>query len=210
MDSLNTFFDILFHTDRLIQIGGLSLLLAIVYMETGIVIGFIFAGDALLFTAGLLCGTRALDVNIYLLVLLVALAAILGNITGYFTGMYLGKRLFQKKETLFFKQRHLDKTRAYYEKYGTLSLVAGRFIPVVRTFVPILAGAIRMNQWKFNACNVCGALIWSGSLIPFGYFIGKRIPNASDYLEYFVIGITAITMTILIRGYLKFRKEKAE
>lgn len=117
-------------------------MLLVIFAETGLFFGFIFPGDALLFTAGVYCGSTDLSVNIYLLVITVALAAMLGNLTGFVTGKFLGKKLFFKKDSLFFKQRYLEKARAYYDKHGGLALIGGRFIPVVRTFVPILAGAI--------------------------------------------------------------------
>lgn len=206
MEDLKTIFEILVNSEKLIHYGGLTLLLIVIFAETGLIIGFIFPGDALLFTAGLLCGSD-LTVNIWLLVFSVALAAIAGNITGYYTGKFFGHRLLKKKDTLFFKQRHLEQSKAYYNKYGGISLIAGRFIPVVRTFVPILAGAIDMNFWKFNFYNVAGAILWSGSLIPLGYLVGKQIPASVDNIEYFVLGITTITMTILIRGIIKMRKK---
>jgi membrane-associated protein len=205
MDQLAGFFEILVNSEKLINYGGLVLLLIVIFAETGLFFGFIFPGDALLFTAGLLTGT-VLSINIWLLVISVAAAAIAGNITGYYTGKFLGHRLMHKKDTLFFKKRHLEKSKAYYDKYGGVSLIGGRFIPVVRTFVPILAGAIDMDFWKFNVFNVAGAILWSGSLIPLGYLVGKKIPASVDNIEYFVLGITAITMTILIRGIIKMRK----
>ncbi|MEI6433785.1 MAG: DedA family protein [Bacteroidota bacterium] len=207
MEQLKEFFEILINSEKLIHYGGLILLLIVIFAETGLVFGFIFPGDALLFTAGLLCGSD-LMVNISLLVISVAAAAVAGNVTGYYTGKYFGHRLLSKKDTLFFKQRHLEKSKAYYEKYGGVSLIAGRFIPVVRTFVPILAGAINMNFWKFNFFNMVGAALWSGSLIPLGYLVGKKIPASVDNIEYFVLGITTITMTILIRGIVKMRKKE--
>jgi membrane-associated protein len=207
MEQLKEIFDILLNSQKLIHYGGLALLLIVIFAETGLVFGFIFPGDALLFTAGILCGTD-LMVNIWLLVVSVALAAIAGNLTGYYTGKYLGNRLHHKKDTFFFKQRHLEKSKAYYEKYGGISLIGGRFMPVVRTFVPILAGAIDMNFWKFNMFNISGAILWSGTLIPLGYLVGKEIPSSVDHLEYIVLGITTITMTILIRGYLKLKKAR--
>jgi membrane-associated protein len=206
MEDLKTIFEILLNSEKLIHYGGLTLLLIIIFVETGLIFGFIFPGDALLFTAGLLCGSD-LTVNIYLLVFSVALAAIAGNITGYYTGKFFGHRLLKKKDTLFFKKRHLEQSKDYYNKYGGISLIAARFIPIVRTFVPILAGAIDMNFWKFNFYNVAGAFLWSGSLIPLGYLVGKQIPASVDNIEYFVLGITTITMTILIRGIIKIRKK---
>lgn len=209
MQEIKEFFEILLNSEKLIQYGGLTLLLIIIFAETGLVIGFIFAGDALLFTAGLLCGTD-LTVNIWLLVFSVIAAAFAGNVVGFLTGRYFGHKILKKKDTWFFKQRYIDKSRAYYEKYGGIALIAGRFMPVVRTFVPILAGTIEMNFWKFNLYNITGAVLWAGSLIPLGYFIGKKIPTSLDHIEYIVLGITLITMTILIRGIIKFRKKPGD
>ncbi len=207
MEQFGDFFDILINSERLIQYGGLVLLLLVIFAETGLFFGFIFPGDALLFTAGVYCGSTDLSVNIYLLIITVALAAMLGNLTGFVTGKFLGKKLFFKKDSLFFKQRYLEKARAYYEKHGGLALIGGRFIPVVRTFVPILAGAIEMNFWRFNLLNIAGAIVWAGSLIPLGYLVGKKIPASVDHIEYIILGITAITMTILIRGFIKMKKQ---
>ncbi len=205
MENLREFFEILLNSEKLIHYGGLALLLIVIFAETGLVIGFIFPGDALLFTAGLLCGSD-LAVNIWLLVITVALAAIAGNVTGYLTGFYFGKRLLQKKDSFFFKQRHLAQAQTYYEKYGGIALIAGRFMPVIRTFVPILAGTIGINFWKFNLYNISGAILWSGTLIPLGYLVGRKIPASIDNIEYIVLGITLVTMTILVRGIVKFRK----
>ena len=205
MENLKEIFEILLNSEKLIQYGGLALLLVVIFAETGLIIGFIFPGDALLFTAGLLCGSD-LAVNIWLLIITVAIAAIAGNVTGYMTGKILGTKLLLKKDTFFFKQRHFENSRAYYEKYGGVALIAGRFMPVIRTFVPILAGTIGINFWKFNLYNITGAVLWSGTLIPLGYLIGKKIPASIDNIEYFVLGITLVTMTILIRGIIKFKK----
>jgi len=209
MQEVKDFFEILLSSEKLIQYGGLTLLLIIIFAETGLVIGFIFAGDALLFTAGLLCGNE-LSVNIWLLVISVIVAAFAGNVVGFLTGKYFGHKLLIKKDNWFFKQRHLDKSMAYYEKYGGIALIAGRFIPVIRTFVPILAGTIEMNFWKFNVYNITGAVLWAGTLIPLGYLVGKKIPASVDNIEYFVLGITLITMTILIRGIIKIKKKSGE
>lgn len=182
------------------------MLLLVIFAETGLFFGFIFPGDALLVTAGIFCGSDDLSVNIYLLVFTVALAAYAGNIVGFGTGKYFGKQLFHKKDTLFFKQRYLEKAKAYYDKHGGLALVGGRFLPVVRTFVPILAGAIDMNFWRFNLLNLAGAILWSATLIPLGYLLGRQIPSSVDHIEYIVLGITTITMTLLIRGAIKMRR----
>ena len=205
MENFKDFFEILLNSEKLIHYGGLALLLIVIFAETGLFFGFIFPGDALLFTAGILCGDD-LTVSIWLLVISVAIAAMLGNVTGFMTGRILGKRLFLKKDTWFFKQRYFDKSRNYYDKHGGIALIGGRFIPVIRTFVPILAGAIDMNFWKFNFYNLSGAILWSGTLIPLGYLVGRKIPASVDNIEYFALGITLITMTILIRGIIKYKK----
>jgi len=206
MQSITDFFELLVNSERLIQTGGLILLLIVVFAETGIFFGFIFPGDALLFTAGILCGTKDLQTNIVLLIILLCIAAIAGNVTGYLTGKYLGRALFHKKDTFFFKQKHLETTKIFYKKYGGISLIAGRFIWIVRTFVPILAGAIDMNFWKFNYYNVVGAVIWVGSLVSLGYLLGREIPEAAQNLEYIIAGITIIIMTILIAGIRKIKQ----
>ncbi len=205
MENLKEFFEILLNSQKLIQYGGLALLLIVIFAETGLIIGFIFPGDALLFTAGLLCGSD-LAVNIWVLIITVAIAAIAGNIVGYQTGKIFGKRLLVKKDTFYFKQQYLVNSRVYYEKYGGLALIAGRFLPVIRTFVPILAGIIGINFWKFNMYNIVGAILWTWTLIPLGYWIGKKIPASIDNIEYFVLGITLVTMTIMVRGVIKHRK----
>jgi len=206
MQNIYDFFEILFHSDKLIHYGGLALLLLVVFAETGLFIGFIFPGDALLFTAGILCGTKELPINIFLLIASLMLVSILGNLVGFLTGKVLGKRLFIKKETWFFKHRHLETTRVIYHKYGGISLIAGRFIWIVRTFVPILAGAIDMNFWRFNYYNVIGAVLWVGSLVTGGFFLGREINPRKETLEFIIAGITIIVMTIVIRGAIKFKK----
>jgi membrane-associated protein len=205
MENLREFFEILLNSEKLIHYGGLALLLIVIFAETGLIIGFIFPGDALLFTAGLLCGSD-LAVNIWILMITVALAAMAGNVVGYYTGKIFGTRLLLKKDTFFFKQRHFENSRDYYEKYGGIALIAGRFLPVIRTFVPILAGTIGIDAWKFAVYNIAGALLWTGTLIPLGYLVGKQIPASVDNIEYFVLGITLITMTIMVRGIIKFKK----
>jgi len=208
MEHVLHFFEVVVNSEKLIHYGGLALLLMVIFAETGLFFGFIFPGDALLVTAGIYCGTADLSVNIFLLVITVALAAVAGNLAGFATGKFFGKKLFHKKDTFFFKQRHLGKAKSYYDKHGGLALVGGRFIPVIRTFVPILAGTIEMNFWRFNLLNLTGAFLWSGTLIPLGYLLGRQIPSSVDHIEYVFLGITFITMTILIRSALRLRKKE--
>jgi membrane-associated protein len=203
------FFKMLLDSEELLNYGGLTLLLILIFLETGFFFGFFFPGDTLLFSAGLFCGTKHLDVHILLLLVTVTAAAIGGNIIGYFSGKYFGKKLFSRKDSFFFKKKHLETTKAYYMKYGGVSIIAGRFLPIVRTFVPILAGTIDMKVWRFMFFNVSGAFLWVWTLIPIGYFLGQKFPNIIHNLEYFVIGITLITVVFLYKGYKSMKNEKA-
>ncbi len=208
MDSFIEFFKILLDSEKLIAYGGLTLLLIIIFAETGLFFCFFLPGDALLFSSGLLCGTKNLDVNIFLLLFSITIAAILGNTVGYISGKIFGKKLFEKDDSFFLKKRHLEKTKLFYEKYGATSIVAGRFLPIVRTFAPILAGTIDMNFWKFNLFNLIGAFLWVWTLIPLGYFLGKEYPQLINEIEYIIIGFFLITTIILIREAMKLKKLK--
>ena len=207
MDNIAEFFSLLLDSEKLIAYGGLTLVLVIIFIETGLFFGFFFPGDALLFSAGLLCGTQHLDVNIFLMLLSVTLAAILGNVTGYVSGKLFGKKLFAKKDSFFFKKKHLEKTKLFYQKYGGVSLVGGRFLPIVRTFAPILAGSIDMNFWKFNTYNIIGAILWVWTLIPIGYFLGSKFPGLINHLEYIILTMMIIPTVIMLRGYYKLKKQ---
>ncbi len=208
MDSWQEIFAILSDSEKLLAYGGLTFLLVIIFIETGIFFGFIFPGDPLLFTAGLLCATNDLDVNIMLLLVTVTLAAVAGNIAGYASGKFLGDNFLNKKDTFFFKKKHMQMAHAYYEKHGGKSLIAARFLPVVRTFAPIVAGTIKMNYWKFKFYNIVGAILWVWTLIPLGYFLGNQFPGIIHQLEYIIIGIMLITGFIFILGFLKLRKSQ--
>lgn len=206
MENINEFFAILLDSEKLIAYGGLTLLLIIIFAETGLFFGFIFPGDALLITAGLLCSSEKFDVNIFLLLTSVSAAAILGNITGYATGKYFGKKLFTKEDSLFFKKKHLEVTRHYFQQYGGGGLIVGRFLPIVRTFAPIMAGATEINFIKFNIYNVLGAVIWVWSLIPIGFLLGRQFPLLVNEVEYLFLIVAAITSIIFIIGYIKQKR----
>ena len=211
MENISEFFNMLLDSEKLIAYGGLTLLLIIIFAETGLFFGFIFPGDALLISAGLLCSSDKFDVNIFLLLSSVSLAAILGNITGYVTGKYFGKKLFTKDDSLFFKRKHLEFTRNYFQKYGGTALIIGRFFPLVRTFAPIMAGATEINFLKFNIYNVAGAIIWVWSLVPLGFILGRQFPGLVNQVEYLFLAVTGLVMIFFIIGYIKQKRSmKAE
>ena len=193
--------------EDLIRIGGLVLLLVIIYLETGFFLGLVLpGGDYLLFTAGLLAGSAVFDVSIYVLVPAMIGAAILGDYTGFFKGRWLGPKLFDKEDNRFFKRSYLIRSRAFYRKYGTGAFIISRFLPVVRTLMPILAGASRVRIRKFSFYNIIGAVIWIGTLTPAGYFLGIRYPNLMDYSIWFLLGFLVIASTPVITAYFKKRK----
>lgn len=195
----------LFHPESIIVYGGLVLLLAVVFAETGLFFGFFLPGDSLLFTAGLLCAMGALDVHIAILLLTVSAAGILGNVVGYWFGWKTGPALFRRDDSLLFKKRYVRMADDFYKRQGGLALIAGRFLPIIRTFAPILAGVIRMDLKIFMLYNVIGCVLWVFSLICAGYFLGTVFPGVKDYLEYIIIGLIIITA---IPVYTSYKREK--
>src|ERR1700757_14613 len=189
---------------------GLPLLLFVIFAETGLLIGFFLPGDSLVFISGLLCATNSnlLNVNITELILLMSLAAIVGNTFGYYFGKKVGEGLYNRKDSLLFKKKHLETTRSFYEKHGGKTLFLGRFLPIIRTFAPILAGIIKIDWKKFMLYNIAGAICWIGSVAGVGYFLGARFPATKDYLGYIVIGLIVITSIPVLVTYFKERKSK--
>ncbi len=189
---------------------GLPLLLFVIFAETGLFIGFFLPGDSLVFISGLLCATNqaTLHVNIIALILYMSLAAIIGNTAGYLFGRKVGKSLYKKKDSFLFKKKHLETTQSFYNKHGGKTLFVGRFLPVIRTFAPILAGVIKVDFKKFMLYNIAGAFCWIGSVAGIGYFLGAKFPQTKDYLGYIVIGLIVVTSIPVLLTYLKERKPK--
>src|SRR5687767_10809933 len=179
--------------ENIIQYGGLGLLLLIIFAETGVFFGFFLPGDSLLFVAGLLSDTEYLDTNVTLLIILLVIAAVSGSTVGYLTGRWAGGYLANKKDSLFFKKKYLDLTQAFYQKHGMMAFILGRFLPVVRTFVTILAGMAKIDFVKFLIFNFLGATIWIITMVLAGHFLGRAFPQITDHLEMIVIGMVLIS-----------------
>lgn len=195
--------------ESILQVGGVLLLLFVVFAETGLLIGFFLPGDSLIFISGLTCATNPEllgNLNIYTLLPLMALAAIVGNIAGYAFGRRVGPALFSRKDSWLFKKRYLDITQSFYARHGGKALIIGRFLPIIRTFAPILAGVIRIDFGKFMVYNIVGAVLWIGSLGSIGYFLGAEFPWVKEYLGYIVIFLIIITLIPVVRTYRKERK----
>src|SRR3954465_9247310 len=149
----------------LVQAGGYIGLTAIIFAETGLLIGFFLPGDSLLVTAGLLSTQEKFGLNMWLLGLLLTVAAIVGNTVGYYIGLYSGPRLFKRDDSLLFKKKHLFRAQAFYERHGGKTLIIARFMPIVRTFVPVVAGLGRMPFRSYTMYNVIGAVLWIWSML---------------------------------------------
>ncbi len=190
--------------ESIIRYGGVLLLVFVIFAETGLMVGFFLPGDSLVFVAGLICSSepQLMNTNIFLLAGFLMLAAIAGNITGFYFGKKIGPSLFNKDDNLIFKKRYVEITRAFYDRNGGKSLILGRFLPIIRTFAPILAGVIQMQFRTFLIYSIVGAVLWIGSLSVLGYYLG-RIVWVKENLEWIVIGLIIITTIPIIHTYYK-------
>lgn len=186
-----------FDLQELIKWGGVLGIAAIVFAESGLFIGFFLPGDSLLFTAGFLAQIGAININIHLLVLIVFIAAVLGDSIGYAFGRRVGRKIFNRPNSKLFKQGHLIKAEKFYEKYGGKTIVMARFIPVVRTFAPIVAGTARMNYKTFLSFNLIGGLAWAAGITYLGYFLGDIFTNRLG-LDIDQVILPAVAVIILI------------
>jgi membrane-associated protein len=191
--------------DALIQWGGYALLAAIVFAETGLLIGCFLPGDSLLITAGLLASAGHL--NIWWLNGLLIAAAIVGDSVGYAIGVRLGPRIFTRQKSLLFNPKHVERTHRFYEKYGPKTIVIARFVPIVRTFAPVLAGVGTMQYRRFLFYNVAGGIGWVVSMSGAGYLLGRTVPNISRHIHILVIVVIVLScVPIAVEIYRERRK----
>ncbi len=174
---------------------GVPAILAVVYAESGLLIGFFLPGDSLLFTAGFLVHQNILPINIHLFVFLLIIAAVLGDNTGYAFGNKVGRKIFERKSSKFFHPENLRRAEAFYEKHGSKAIVLARFVPVVRTFAPIVAGASSMHYRTFLTYNIIGGVIWATLLTYLGYYAGEAIHQAGFNIE--IVAIIIILISVL-------------
>lgn len=186
-----------FDLQELIKWAGVFGVAAIVFAESGLLIGFFLPGDSLLFTAGFLVQIGVLPFNIHLLVFILFVAAVLGDSVGYTFGRRVGRKLFDRPNSRLFKQDHLEKAEAFYEKYGGKTIIMARFIPVVRTFAPIVAGTAKMHYKTFLSYNIVGGLLWAAGVTYLGYFLGDVFTNRLG-LDIDQVILPAVAIIILI------------
>jgi membrane-associated protein len=203
MDGIFDFLKQLVNPESIIHYGGIYLLLFVVFAETGLFLGFFLPGDSLLFTAGLLCSTGIIQLHISLLVALIIIAAVMGNMVGYAFGKKVGVLLFRRKSGFFFRQEHLVTANEFYKKHGKKTIVLSRFLPILRTFAPIVAGIVKSDYYKFFIYSLVGAFFWVTILVLTGYYLGKYVPGTKDYLGYIVIFLIVITSVPFIYNSIK-------
>jgi membrane-associated protein len=186
---------------------GYAALCAIVFSETGLLIGFFLPGDSLLFTVGVVAGAGKL--NIVAINLLLMVSAVVGNATGYSLGRRAGPRVFNRSDSLLFKQEHLRKTRAFYEKHGGKTIVYAQFVPIIRTFAPFVAGVAEMKYLRFASFNVFGAIGWVFSMTMLGYMLGS-VPFVRRHFEKAIVLIIFLSILPMIIEFVKAKLRKSE
>jgi membrane-associated protein len=196
---------------RTIAAAGYLVLIFVVFAETGLAAGFFLPGDSLLVVAGLFAAKG--DLNVFILLGTLTVAAVVGDAVGYYSGAKLGPRIFKREQSLLFRPSHLQKAHEFYEKYGGKTIIIARFVPIVRTFAPIVAGAAQMSYRQFLAFNVVGGFAWVFSMILAGYFLGTVVERAfgiklEDHIEWVVIIVVLLSLTPPLYEYLKSRREK--
>ncbi|MEY2664730.1 MAG: hypothetical protein RIT04_538 [Candidatus Parcubacteria bacterium] len=205
MDLIHTFLSFISPANIIASLGVIGII-AVVFAESGLFFGFFLPGDSLLFTAGFLASTIETS-GISLIVVLIGscIAAIVGDSVGYAFGKSLGQRLYSRPDSRFFKQKHITQAREFYEKHGGKAIILARFMPIVRTFAPIVAGAAGMRYKSFLSYNVIGGFVWSFGMTLLGYFFGKSIPNATEYVTPIVIAIIVVSFLPAIYHLIKSR-----
>ena len=193
--------------DDLVRWGGYVVLFAIVFTETGLLIGFFLPGDSLLITAGIVAAAGGL--NIWWLNLLLIVAAITGDSVGYAIGVRLGPRLFTRPQSLLFNPRHIERTRVFYARHGPKTIVIARFVPIVRTFAPVVAGVGQMEYRRFIFYNVAGGVGWVTSMTWAGYGLGRVIPNLGSYIHLVVAVVIVLSVIPIVIEILRERRRRS-
>lgn len=215
MDQIIDLIRILFNADRLRELLTTTLsgwpayvvLWGIIFAETGLLVGFLLPGDSLLFVVGIIAGAG--NLNIGLIILLLISAAIIGDFVGYQLGKRAGAAVYRRPDSRWFKQEHLRQTHDFYEKHGGKTIIYARFVPIIRTFAPFVAGVAQMTYAKFASFNIFGGIGWVVSMTLLGYFLGDQ-PLVKKHLEKVIMAILVISVSpVLVEFYKKWRERKA-
>jgi membrane-associated protein len=204
---LSNFWHQLSDLEGLIRWGGYAVITAIIFAETGLLLGFFLPGDSLLVTAGLLAGSGVL--NIWLLGVMLMVAAIVGQTCGYYLGRAAGLRLFTREDSLLFKRSHLMRAHEFYGRHGAKTVVIARFMPILRTFVPVVAGAAEMDLRVYTTYNIVGATLWVWSMLLTGYLLGRYIPGINKHIDIVIIVVVLLSLLPGAIAWLRQRRAPA-
>jgi membrane-associated protein len=182
----------LFDVRGLVEWGGTLMVCVVVFVETGMFVGFFLPGDSLLVTAGVFAGAGQL--KLAWLLSLVTLCAIAGDQLGYFIGWRAGETLFRREDSRFFKKRHLKRAHEFYEKYGGKTIILARFVPIIRTFCPPVAGAARMKYSRYLVFDIFGGILWVWSMILLGYTLGRSVPNIDKRIHLVIAAVVVLSL----------------
>ena len=208
MEWLHEFFSRLYNFQELIRWGGYLVLVIVIYAETGLLAGFFLPGDSLLVTAGLFAGVEG-ALKIEILIPLLAVAAIAGDNTGYWLGLHFGPKLFSRTDSFFFHKDHLVRTQKFYDKYGAKTIILARFVPIVRTFAPTVAGVGRMPYRKFLVFSIGGGLGWIASMTLLGFSLGRSIPNIEKKAHWVILVVIVLSFLPILKEWLRSRKKQS-
>jgi membrane-associated protein len=203
LELIRKFFENVYNVQRLIEIGGLAGMFVVVFAETGLLIGFFLPGDSLLVAAGLFAARG--NLNIVSLNLALMVAAVAGDATGYWIGYRAGKAIYDRPDSFFFRRKHLLAAHEFYEKHGGKTIIIARFMPIIRTFAPVVAGAGTMSYPRFASYNVIGGILWVASMTLTGYFLGQAIPDLEKHIHLVVAIVIFLSLLPGIIAYLRAR-----
>lgn len=209
MDSFLELITNLTEPEWIVAHGGLYIVMLIIFLETGLFLGFFLPGDYLLFITGILIANTEypFDVpigNYFFWSGLITICAVLGNMMGYWFGYKSGRYLFTRKDSFLFKKKHLEQARNFYTRKGAAAIIIARFLPIIRTFAPIVAGVVKMDRKKFINYNIAGAILWVFSLVAIGFIFGKN-EEIKKYLDYIIVGIFVVTTFPVLYKLIRFR-----
>jgi membrane-associated protein len=207
LDWVQEFFRTVYNVPELIRLGGMTALILIVFAETGLMVGFFLPGDSLLVTAGLFAAKGDLDI-LWLNIALIA-AAIIGDATGYWIGRRAGQALYNRPNSVLFRREHLIRTHEFYEKHGGKTIVIARFVPIIRTFAPVVAGAAQMTYRNFAIYNVAGGIAWVLSMTLTGYYLGLLVPDIDRHIHLVVAVVIFLSLVPGIVAWLRERYRPA-
>ncbi len=206
MEFLSDFIHRLRDLPALVQWAGYVGLTLIIFAETGLLVGFFLPGDSLLVTAGLLCSQADFGLDVWLLGAILTVAAIVGDTVGYAIGRATGPRIFTRQDSLLFNRKHLLRAQAFYEKHGGKTIIIARFMPIVRTFAPVVAGVGQMRYRSFVLYNVVGGIAWIWSMLMIGYVLGSRFPAVSQHLEKVILLVIFLS---ILPGIIAWWRERS-